>query len=257
MKNTKHFEPRSRTARRAAVRTGDGSIVYRYLQWMDKRVVSLLSTLHHLADSFDVERKAKIDGKWQVQVIQTLAALNDYNKKMSGVDNFDHLVSSYKILRRSKKSWRVLFYDLLEVALVNAFIIMQEDIATHPGEIDRPSFSQMFRENLVCQLVGIADVELPPLAPYTVKREIQDKEDWITEHTPIVAGRRKNCLVCWREQHTEVKTRFICEKCTLPLQTNTPHTFVFSLAGFVFNIFIHMNVFLIYNHFRSIQTVDL
>ena len=118
---------------------------------------------------------------------------------MGGINDFDNLTTNYKIPWRSKKWWRVLvlFFDILEVTLVNAFIIMQEYIDTHPGEIDRPSFLQkMIHENLACQLVGITDIDLPPLAPHSMKRKKTDKEDRITEHTAIDAGRRCNCLVC-------------------------------------------------------------
>ena len=65
-----------------------------------------------------------------------------YNQFMGGVDTFDQPATSYKILRRSKKSWKVLFYDLLETVVINAFIIMKEYMANYPAVIVRNSFNQ-------------------------------------------------------------------------------------------------------------------
>ena len=71
LKNVKHFE---RTAVRGELRyVRNGPIVH--MQWLDKRVVSLLSTLHIATNSFQVERKVKVGGVWQLNALQAPVAL--------------------------------------------------------------------------------------------------------------------------------------------------------------------------------------
>ena len=60
----------------------------------------------------------KVDGQRQVKVFQAMTLLNNHNGNVGGVDNFDHLVSSYKVLQRLLISWPVLFLDLVEVAML-------------------------------------------------------------------------------------------------------------------------------------------
>ena len=90
---------------------------------------------------------------------------------------------------------------------------MQEFMAHNPGVIDRRGFNQqVFRENLVRQLTGIDD-EFPPLNTQGVKRKKEEENERVTEHCPVVAAKRRNCTVCWREGRGNVRSRFACAKC--------------------------------------------
>jgi len=50
-------------------------------------------------------------------------AICDYNKHMGGVDVSNQYISPYSFIRKSKKWWRKMFFWLLEVAVVNTFIL--------------------------------------------------------------------------------------------------------------------------------------
>jgi hypothetical protein len=70
---------------------------------------------------------------------------------MGAVDRADHYFASYGFTRKSHKWWRRLFFSLLEVSVVNLFILMncnrrKEDLKllTHVK----------FRRNLIEKLVG-------------------------------------------------------------------------------------------------------
>lgn len=52
-----------------------------YVQGLDKRSVSLLTMLH-AATAADLERKVKVDGKWQLAVLQLPEALQSYKRFM-------------------------------------------------------------------------------------------------------------------------------------------------------------------------------
>ncbi len=78
----------------------------------------------------------------------------DYTTYMRGVDLGDQLIQLYNVGRRSRKWWkRVLFY-LLEVAILNAYVIERAYREDHllRGHAKRDLLS--FRLELAEQLIG-------------------------------------------------------------------------------------------------------
>ena len=70
-----------------------------YIQWLDKRAVTVLSTIHTATDFEQVQRMVKVDGTWQEKYLRKLQAIDCYNQHMGGVDVFDQLASGYRLLR--------------------------------------------------------------------------------------------------------------------------------------------------------------
>eukprot|EP00117_Sycon_ciliatum_P048743 scpid49279/ scgid34660/ len=141
---------------------------------------------------------------------------------MGGVDAFDQLASSYRLLRRSKKSWKCMYYDLVEIATINAYILMQEYRKENPDELPRPaSYSQSnFRASLVRQLAGLTLDQPSPLPAHGRKRrhsegdEEADEED--EQHLPTGMSTRGNCKFCYQRDKTEIKTYIACSVCKGP-----------------------------------------
>ena len=52
--------------------------------------------------------------------------VQDYNIHMLGVDKLDQLMSYYSFLHKSVKWWRKVFFWILEVAVINAYIVYKE-----------------------------------------------------------------------------------------------------------------------------------
>ena len=50
----------------------------------------------------------------------------DYNQFMLGVDKLDQLMAYYSFLHKSVKWWRKIFFWLLEVMVINSYIIYKE-----------------------------------------------------------------------------------------------------------------------------------
>jgi hypothetical protein len=70
---------------------------------------------------------------------------------MGGVDVSDQYVSSYSFIRKSKKWWRKMFFWLLEVAVVNSFILYNLSAASN----QKPKLShKKYWQPLVKSLVG-------------------------------------------------------------------------------------------------------
>ncbi|KAJ8971292.1 hypothetical protein NQ314_000769 [Rhamnusium bicolor] len=90
------------------------------VKWMDKRVVTVLSTIHVPTESLPVGKREK-DGT--ITQINCPKAVNDFRRCMGGVNRADMLKSYYAIDRKSRKWWHQLFWHFIHTALVNSFII--------------------------------------------------------------------------------------------------------------------------------------
>lgn len=86
--------------------------------WKDKRQIALVST-NSSATTDTVQRRAK-GGPIEKTIPN---AVSNYNTNMGGVDLNDQLRSYYTIGRKSVKWWRCCFFYLLEVAVLNSYII--------------------------------------------------------------------------------------------------------------------------------------
>ena len=97
--------------------------------------------------------------------IRRQKSIDDYNRLMGGVDAFGQLASTCRLLRRSKKSWKCMFYDLVEVAAINSYLLMQEYRQEFPDSMPQPtSYSQSeYRANRASQFAGKAAGEPLPL----------------------------------------------------------------------------------------------
>ena len=192
------------------VRTGDVC----YIQWLDKRSVTILSTQHKATDHSDTTRRIRVDGAWVDEPIPRPKAVADYNEQMGGgggVDSFDQLASSYRLLRRSKKSRRCIFYALIEVATINSFILFQEFRRENGGLECPASYSQFkFRANLVRQPANIGMEDPPPVPTHGRKRTHAEMER--LDHLPICNENRGDCIVCCRNTKAAVKTSFTCSE---------------------------------------------
>ena len=77
------------------------------------------------------------------------SVIADYNEFMLGVDKLDQLMSYYSFLHKSVKWWRKIFFWLLEVVVINAYIIYKQ-LARLRGE--RPMSHLEFRRKLILSL---------------------------------------------------------------------------------------------------------
>lgn len=108
------------------------------IQWKDDKVVSMLSTIHKGSDSVWCRRRCKDPhtGRFSIKVLKQPKAIQDYNRNMKGVDQSDQLIGSYSVLWKVKKYWKVLFFHLIDVSIVNAFVLWKEYQSQHPERAD-------------------------------------------------------------------------------------------------------------------------
>ena len=70
----------------------------------------MLSTMHH--------DKAIVEG-----ILKKPEAIQYYNGTKAGVDTFDQLVRTYSCKRQTKRWPVVMWYNLLDVVALNAFVV--------------------------------------------------------------------------------------------------------------------------------------
>ena len=83
------------------------------LQWKDKRVVTMLSSMCNM----ECEEVKRVLGNNKSAIISKPVVILNYTKYVGGVDRADHFCRSYAFLRKTSKWWRKMFFWLMEVLL--------------------------------------------------------------------------------------------------------------------------------------------
>ena len=182
------------------------------LQWIDSKPVSILSTLHSANDKVVCKRRMKSEGKYEKISIPQPLAIHDYNQYMNGVDRSDQMLSSHNISLKCYKWWKTLFFHLVDIAVVNSFLLFQEYRAQNADKeaLHRPrSYSIVdYREALVRQICGWPEYDDPPAYEKSAPGESQFQ----TDHMPLVSddGIRRNCFVCYKEGRGQKRVITYC-----------------------------------------------
>lgn len=117
------------------------------LSWKDKRVVHLLSTF----SKGSMKHVTNVPSKWPNKPPNAKPhVILDYIKHTAGVDRSNHFISSYQFMRRTKKWYRQIFFWLLEVGIVDAYLLYKMTQESHEK---KPLSLKAFRQSLVRALV--------------------------------------------------------------------------------------------------------
>lgn len=181
---------------------------------MDNKPVTFLSTLHNPNVITSVKRKNKDGTSSDVTCPEVVKV---YNNIMGGVDRFDQFRERYAIGRRSVKWWHRIFYFLIDLAIVNCFIIWN---VVKEEKTDQLSF----RLRLAKQLIGNFSFRKRrsrklPVVYLSKKGKVPDDVRLISvgEHIPKDSSWRR-CRLC-STAASQKRTRFECSKCKVPLCT--------------------------------------
>ena len=183
------------------------------MHFVDKRDVYMISTIQG-AETVIAERKQK-DGL-KIGIECPTIAIN-YNKFMGGVDVADQLFVYYSIGRRGLKWWKKVFYCLLEMSVVNAYLLFKENVPE--TNITHVAFRTQLAQSLADSFIQISSDNpsisrgRPPIRSLTC---LQGK------HFPYMQPRRGRCKVCGSSKNTngkikDTKVRSYCPKCNVSL----------------------------------------
>lgn len=196
------------------------------LQWMDKRQVTILSTIHD--DSMTTKRRRTRLSSTGLEEIDKPTAIVDYNTYMGGVDKSDQLLSYYSFHHRTIKWWKRAAFHLLNVAYVNAYVIYKS--TSSPGrKLTHECFLVEVAKGLLFQ-AGISEADLESLEEtistrHRVESAVPDPfrltgRHFIEQMPHCSSGRVRQCActVCSNKKgRKKVSTTFRCKICKVPL----------------------------------------
>jgi hypothetical protein len=138
----------------------------------------------------------------------------DYNDNMGGVDRLDQVIANYDMQRKSQKWWKKVFVRMIELCVVNAFVLF---LHKNPQHKKKNSVHKAFCETLAIQLTQSlldkkADTYKSPLAHYKTDDRLVGK------HFPTKHSDRGRCTVCAFKKSVsgkrkDTKTKNFCKKC--------------------------------------------
>ena len=114
--------------------------------WQDKRVVLHFTNSDPQTDGSVTRKTGK--GNKEIEIACPQAVIN-YTKHMGGVDVSDQRREYYGVGRSSKKWWKFILLFVLNVCLVNCFILY--NLKNHPSSTAHRNRQLTFRRNLVRQ----------------------------------------------------------------------------------------------------------
>jgi hypothetical protein len=168
--------------------------------WKDKREVYVLSNMHIPP----AEGNFKFEGKAVKPSI-----IEDCNTHMGYVDLNDRMANSYSISRRTWKWTKKLFFHLLDLTVLNAYILNNKSCGSTLTHL-------RFREQLVRDLLVLSREESTsiPVAPrgrpcsgrQQSRLEGKQYTHWLAK------GKTRPCRVC-QLQKKRKRTAYFCEKC--------------------------------------------
>ena len=96
------------------------------VQWLDNRVVSVLTTIDNANVKTQATRKCNnAQGRWTTKEVPQPGVISNY-KYMNAVDRSDQISATHNIFRKSVRRWKTLFFHVIDMTIVNSFILFQE-----------------------------------------------------------------------------------------------------------------------------------
>lgn len=179
-------------------------------KWMDSKAVHLISNFHG-SEVTSVTRK---NAQGHQITVSCPEVVKDYNSYMGGVDKHDQLRKYYGRDRRSNKWWHRLFFGLLDMAMINAFILFNE---TQYKKIVLLDF---------CREVGLGlmskNISRKPCYRRKQKYSVPDTVRMTNTgiHWPVFLKEKGRCQVC-RKNGIESRPSSQCSHCKVFLCSNS------------------------------------
>lgn len=194
---------------------GEGDPPCLALQWVDNKVISVLTTIDNANDHGQVIRKTTTAGVWSTKVVLQPKAVANCNKNMYAVDQSDQILATNNVLCKCMRWWKTLFFHLVERAVVNSFLLFKEHQAEHPDDeaLRRPAHYSLgdFREEIVRHLCNFPEYGEPPVS--TSVKPTPPPPPLCTFENVHITGFSEvqtRCVVCYKQGRGELKVRSFC-----------------------------------------------
>ncbi|KAF2884259.1 hypothetical protein ILUMI_21911 [Ignelater luminosus] len=178
--------------------------------WKDNKLVTLLSTFV----GFDKKQTKTVPIKCPHIIIK-------YNRHMAGVDLLDSIIGRCKITLRSKKWYFRLLYHLLDLTVVNSWLLYRR-VEKQKNNTKYLSLSK-FRAQLAASLYRVGQQSSSKLGRFSsIELMLQNKRrKWLAQHCPVKEVRLDQIphWPSWRCKLPSCKgySQTMCEKCGIAL----------------------------------------
>ena len=139
------------------------------------------------------------------------SVVDTYNHSMNGVDVADQMTVFYSFVRKTLKWWRKIFFWLLEVSIVNSYIL-HKLTSTPKSHLD-------FRRAIVEEFAAISIQQTPPRPrPGRPRKRLAGDPERLNQQPHFLAKRpaneQRDCLVCSdRQRGVRRRSLYYCRIC--------------------------------------------
>ena len=95
------------------------------LQWVDNKVVSLITTVVNANDHVQVSRRTRNAKRWTDILAHQPQIFETCNLKMNAVNRSDKILSTFNIQRKCLRWWKTMFFHLIDIAVVNIYFVFR------------------------------------------------------------------------------------------------------------------------------------
>jgi len=178
-----------------------------FVKWQDTKEVLMLSNCHN-TDIVSVKKTVKDGSKISVPCPQMVAS---YREIMGGVDLADQMMGLYELDRKSNKWWKKVFYRLLMMTVVNAWIIYKEKTR---NKIPFLQFIVPLAEEMIKE--GREKATVRRLSKTGRPSKKRQRLENVSLHLPEEGTTRRRCKRC-AENKKQSRTKLMCKLCDIPL----------------------------------------
>lgn len=187
-----------------------------FIKWMDNKAVFMLTNFLSPIPTTTVKRRVQRSGeKINVTCPEIIAK---YNNNMGGVDLMDQRKVCYEVDRKAKiKFYLRLFFDLLDIAMNNAYIVfskLHENRQIEGTLLSCLEFRQVVTRSLIADFSSRQRAR--PSTVMTKKRISYTQKQRMPSHIMIKANTRKRCVQCAKSR-IENRTNNTCSTCNVHL----------------------------------------
>lgn len=187
-----------------------------FIKWMDNKAVFLLTNFLSPIPTTTVKRR--VQGSGNKINITCPEVVVKYNKNMGGVDLMDQKKVCYEVDRKAKiKYYLRLFFDLLDIAMNNSYIIYCK--LHEEKRVEGTLLSSLeFRQVVARSLIGSFSSRQRALSSVvmTKKRISFTPKHGIPSHVMVKVNNRKRCVQC-AKRRIENRTNNTCSTCKVHL----------------------------------------
>ena len=179
------------------------------LQWVDNKVVSIITTVGNANEQGQVTRRVRTDGEWGERLVKQPQIFKTYNMKMNAVKRSDQILSAFSTQPKCVRWWKTLFFHLTDIAVINSFILFQAQRAENT-EIERKAgYLQCdFRDEIVREICSFEEYGDPPT--YNPAKKRAQPSELETVYVLCFSEQKKNCVVCYTQEKAETKVYSYC-----------------------------------------------